>query len=127
MKLKKKTGNSTPKNPKKQKPGESVQSWLGIKAVRNGVIELSNGRYVRILEVKPIHFALRSAEEQANICLLYTSCLCWRIYRIGACSNTITTQNPSGCPTVSVSYTHLDVYKRQVYTLFPIPVNVLDT
>ena len=44
-----------------------MQSWLGVKAVRNGVIELSGGRYVRILEVKPVHFALRSAEEQTNI------------------------------------------------------------
>ncbi len=44
-----------------------MQSWLGVKAVKNGVIELSGGRYVRILEVKPIHFALRSAEEQTNI------------------------------------------------------------
>jgi len=39
------------------------------------VIELSNGRYVRILEVKPIHFALRSAEEQANIIQSFASLL----------------------------------------------------
>ena len=39
------------------------------------MIELSNGRYVRILEVKPIHFALRSAEEQANIIQSFASLL----------------------------------------------------
>ena len=52
-----------------------MQSWLGIKAVKNGVIELSNSRYVRILEVKPIHFALRSAEEQTNIIQSFASLL----------------------------------------------------
>ena len=63
LKLKKKKGNSVPQN-QKAKTQRSVQSWLGVKAVRNGVIELSGGRYVRILEVKPVHFALRSAESK---------------------------------------------------------------
>ena len=46
---------------------EFVQDYLPIKDLRNGIIETADGRYIRILEVEPINFTLRSDEEQFNI------------------------------------------------------------
>ena len=38
-----------------------------MKNLANGVIETTDGRYIRILEIEPINFMLRSDEEQFNI------------------------------------------------------------
>ena len=35
--------------------------------IRNGIIHLRDGRYVKVLEVEPINFLLRSVREQKNI------------------------------------------------------------
>lgn len=40
---------------------------IPIRAIKNGIIETADGRYVRILEVLPINFLHRSASEQRNI------------------------------------------------------------
>ena len=45
----------------------SVQAFLPIKNIRGGVIETNDSRFIRILEIEPINFMLRSAEEQRNI------------------------------------------------------------
>lgn len=44
-----------------------VQDFIPIKDIRNGMIETTDGRYVKILEIEPINFMLRSAEEQNMI------------------------------------------------------------
>lgn len=45
----------------------SVQAFIPIKNIRGGVIETNDYRFIRILEIEPINFMLRSAEEQQNI------------------------------------------------------------
>ena len=54
---------------------ESVQDYLPIREIRNGVIETSDGRYIKILEIEPINFTLRSDEEQFNIISTFASWL----------------------------------------------------
>ena len=46
-----------------------------MKNLANGVIETTDGRYIRILEIEPINFMLRSDEEQFNIISSFAS---WR-------------------------------------------------
>ena len=38
---------------------EFVQEYLPIKDLRNGIVETTDGRYIKILEVEPINFTLR--------------------------------------------------------------------
>lgn len=54
---------------------EFIQDYLPIKDLRNGIIEMSDGRYVKILEIEPINFTLRSEEEQFNIISSFASWL----------------------------------------------------
>lgn len=55
------------KQRRKEAKGETVQSFLPIRDIRNGMVETTDGRYLKILEIEPINFALRSSEEQFNI------------------------------------------------------------
>ena len=41
---------------------EFVQEYLPIKDLRNGIIETTDNRYIKILEIEPINFTLRSDE-----------------------------------------------------------------
>ena len=50
-----------------KKKQERVQDFIPIKDLRAGIIETVDGRYIRILEIEPINFMLRSEEEQHNI------------------------------------------------------------
>ena len=54
---------------------EFVQDFLPIKNLSNGIIETVDGRYIKILEIEPINFLLRSDEEQANIISSFASWL----------------------------------------------------
>lgn len=44
-----------------------VQDYLPIVDIQNGVIETKDGRFVKIIEIEPINFTLRSDEEKLNI------------------------------------------------------------
>lgn len=44
-----------------------VQDFINIKEIRNGIIETYNHRYIKMIEVEPINFMLRTGEEQNNI------------------------------------------------------------
>ena len=44
-----------------------VQDFIPIKDIRNGLIETTDNRYIKILEIEPINFMLRTGEEQNNI------------------------------------------------------------
>ncbi len=48
-------------------PFTRASKEIPIRAIRDGIIETEDGRYVRILEVQPINFLHRSASEQRNI------------------------------------------------------------
>ena len=50
----------------KQK-NEFVQDFIPVRNIRHGIIETNDGRYIKILEIEPINFMLRSEEEQLGI------------------------------------------------------------
>ena len=60
---------------KKQEKLEFVQDFLPIKNIAHGVIETKDGRYIKILEIEPINFMLRSDEEQFGIISSFASWL----------------------------------------------------
>ena len=62
---------------KRRKPEklEFVQPFLPVKEIRNGIVETTDGRYIKILEIEPINFMLRSSEEQFNILSSFASWL----------------------------------------------------
>lgn len=41
-----------------------MQDFIPLKSIRNGIVETTDGRYLKILEIEPINFLLRSSEEQ---------------------------------------------------------------
>lgn len=60
---------------KKRRKTEFVQDYLPIKDLKNGIVETTDGRYLKILEIEPINFTLRSNEEQFNIISSFASWL----------------------------------------------------
>ena len=64
------TRSNSKSRAKRSKPEklEFVQPFLPVKDIRNGIVETTDGRYVKILEIEPINFLLRSSEEQYNGC-----------------------------------------------------------
>ena len=52
---------------RRSKTSEFVQDFLPVREIRNGIIETTDDRYVKIIEILPINFLLRSSEEQYNI------------------------------------------------------------
>ena len=54
---------------------ESVQNWLTVSDIRDGVIITKDGRFVKLLEVLPVNFYLKSAMEQQNIIYYFSSYL----------------------------------------------------
>ena len=54
---------------------EYVQDFIPVKNIRHGIIETTDGRYIKILEIEPINFMLRSEEEQLGIISSFASWL----------------------------------------------------
>lgn len=54
---------------------QSVKDWLPIKDIMDGIIHLKNGEYIKILEVIPINFKLKSKTEKRMLILNYRSFL----------------------------------------------------
>lgn len=52
-----------------------VQDFIPIKNLEHGIIETTDSRYIKILEIEPINFMLRSDEEQYNIICSFASWL----------------------------------------------------
>ncbi len=66
--------NTVSKNaPKKTKL--AIEDYLPIERIANGVIYTRDKRYVKILEVEPINFLLRSAREQRGVIYSFMSYL----------------------------------------------------
>lgn len=66
----------------KQRPGggkfqraATLEEYIPIEKIENGVVYTRDGRYIRILEIEPINFLLRSAREQKNIIYSFVSFL----------------------------------------------------
>ena len=52
-----------------------MQGFIPLKEINNGVVETTDGRYIKILEIEPINFLLRSDEEQWGIISSFASWL----------------------------------------------------
>ena len=52
-----------------------TQDFIPIKNLEHGIIEATDGRYIKILEIEPINFMLRSEEEQYEIICSFASWL----------------------------------------------------
>lgn len=73
-----KTEKQLNKNNRKMVPSHKKQvtyseDFVPVKDIRNGIIETEDGRYIRVLEVEPINFLLRSTSEQKNIVASFAS------------------------------------------------------
>ena len=53
----------------------TTEGLVSVKDIRNGIVETEDGRYIKILEVEPINFLLRSPKEQRSIISSYASWL----------------------------------------------------
>ena len=67
-----KRGRASP--PPKEKL-EFVQDFIPLKELKNGIVETTDGRFIKILEIEPINFLLRSDEEQWGIISTFASWL----------------------------------------------------
>lgn len=52
-----------------------VQDFIPIKSLEHGIIETTDGRFIKILEIEPINFMLRSDDEQYSIICTFASWL----------------------------------------------------
>lgn len=73
-----KTEKQLNKNNRKMVPSHKKQvtyseDFVPVKDIRNGIIETEDGRYIKVLEVEPINFLLRSTSEQKNIVASFAS------------------------------------------------------
>ena len=57
------------------KDQESLISYIPIKKIENGIIWTNDGRYIKIIEIEPINFLLRSSKEQKSIIYSFASFL----------------------------------------------------
>lgn len=53
----------------------STQEWLSIENINNGIIKLKDGRYIKVIEILPVNFYLKSDVEQENIIYYFASYL----------------------------------------------------
>lgn len=53
----------------------SVQNFIPVRNIKYGVIETTDNRYIKILEIEPINFMLRSEDEQISIISAFASWL----------------------------------------------------
>ena len=54
---------------------KSIKSWFPIKNINSGIIENKKGEYLKILEILPINFELKSIEEKEAILYSYKTFL----------------------------------------------------
>jgi hypothetical protein len=60
---------------KKKRRFQSIEDYLPVDKIKHGVIYTTDGRYIKILEVEPINFLLRSSREQLGIIYSFISYL----------------------------------------------------
>lgn len=60
---------------RKKKKEQTLEDYLPVKKIANGIVYTTDGRYVKILEIEPINFLLRSAREQQGIIYSFISYL----------------------------------------------------
>lgn len=60
---------------KKRRKDMTLEDYLPVEKIANGVVYTTDHRYVKILEIEPINFLLRSAREQQGIIYSFISYL----------------------------------------------------
>lgn len=68
-------GREAERAPRLRQAAGSTEEWLPVADIRDGVVQLKDGRVIKILEVLPVNFLLKSPAEQANIIFYYASYL----------------------------------------------------
>lgn len=58
-----------------QEEEKTAKDWLPIKDVKDGIIHLKNGEFVKVVEVVPINFKLKSVAERRMLVLNYRAFL----------------------------------------------------
>lgn len=53
----------------------NAKNWMPIKNIRNGIIELKNGNFIKLVEVTPINFKLKSRTDRRFLIYNYRSFL----------------------------------------------------
>ena len=64
-----------PKRIQKSEKLNFVQDYIPIKSLEHGIIETTDGRFIKILEIEPINFMLRSDDEPYSIICTFASWL----------------------------------------------------
>ena len=54
---------------------DSIQAWLPVKNIIGGVVITKDNRFIKILEVLPVNFCLKSPSDQQNIITSYAAYL----------------------------------------------------
>jgi hypothetical protein len=58
-----------------EKEKKTVKDWVPVKDVKDGIIHLKNGMYIKILEIIPVNFKLKSRAEKKMLLYNYRSFL----------------------------------------------------
>ena len=58
-----------------ERPGNPLAVYVPIQKIENGIVYTTDHRFIKILEIVPINFLLRSAREQRNIVSSFISYL----------------------------------------------------
>ena len=66
-------GDSTKQPHRKSRKEIWTEDLIPVRNIQNGIIHLNDGRYIKILEVEPINFLLRSVREQKHIITSFAS------------------------------------------------------
>ena len=66
---------SAPPKPKSRTIFNMAQEFFPVADIRDGMIVTKDGRYIKILEIQPINFLLRSASEQRDIIMSFSELL----------------------------------------------------
>ena len=66
-------GDSTKQPHRKSRKEIWTEDLIPVRNIQNGIIHLNDGRYIKILEVEPINFLLRSVREQKHIIASFAS------------------------------------------------------
>lgn len=61
--------------PGKLARSQTLYDLLPIQKIQNGILSTTDGRYLKILEIEPINFLLRSPREQRNVIQSFASML----------------------------------------------------
>ena len=68
-------GTSTPSSHGGATYRDSIQAWLPVKNIIGGVVITKDNRFIKILEVLPVNFYLKSPSDQQNIITSYAAYL----------------------------------------------------